>query len=116
MISGFGHIMDVYSVNNFPSIIEQDFLRSRVPEATAVRRIATSSINWSFLAEHLPPYQKASASALPSKPNQMLMYVSLCPTPKQYTKINCAYDKNLIPVPDLIDNFQKSYDNILSTR
>uniref|UniRef100_A0A1A9VIM2 Uncharacterized protein n=1 Tax=Glossina austeni TaxID=7395 RepID=A0A1A9VIM2_GLOAU len=125
MISRFGYIMDVYYVNNFPPISEQDFLPSRVPEifpqscsitateeATALRRLATSSWSdhWSVLADHLPPNQKAPASTLPSKPNRMHAYVSLCPAPKQYTKINCAHDKNLIPGPDLIDNFQRSYE------
>lgn len=86
-------------------IFPQFCLITATEEATTVRRIATSSINWSVLAEHLSPNQKHPISALPSKPNQMLIYVSLCPIPKQYTKINCAHDKNLIPVPDLIDNF-----------
>ncbi|XP_055388321.1 ATP synthase subunit d, mitochondrial [Condylostylus longicornis] len=74
----------------------------------AARRITASSINWSSLAERVPPNQKSNFQAFKSKSDVYLR--SVIANPEEAPKIDWAYYKKLIPIPGLVDKFQSSYD------
>lgn len=74
----------------------------------AARRITQSSINWSALAERVPPNQKNSFIAFKSRSDKYLR--SVLANPEQSPKIDWAYYKNRVAVPGLVDTFQKSYE------
>ncbi|KAL9892483.1 ATP synthase subunit d, mitochondrial [Glossina fuscipes] len=74
----------------------------------AARRIAKSSINWSALAERVPPNQKAQFAAFKIKSDVYMRAVMS--NPETAPKIDWAHYKNLIPIPGLVDTFQKHYE------
>lgn len=74
----------------------------------AARRISQSSINWSALAERVPPTQKNNFIAFKARSDKYLR--SVLANPDQSPKIDWAYYKNRVAVPGLVDSFQKSYE------
>jgi len=74
----------------------------------AARRIAQSSINWSALAERVPPNQKGSFAAFKTKSDVYMRAVLA--NPEKPPAIDWAYYKNLVPVAGLVDSFQKQYE------
>lgn len=74
----------------------------------AARRIAQSSINWSALAERVPPNQKSNFLAFKARSDKYLRDVLA--NPEQSPKIDWAFYKNRVAVPGLVDTFQKSYE------
>lgn len=74
----------------------------------AARRITQSSINWSALAERVPPTQKNNFIAFKSRSDKYLR--SVLANPEQSPKIDWAFYKNKVAVPAIVDTFQKSYD------
>lgn len=76
----------------------------------AARRVAQSSINWAALAERVPPNQKANFAAFKSKSDVYMRAVLA--NPENPPKIDWAHYKKLIPIPGLVDSFQKQYDAV----
>lgn len=74
----------------------------------AARRITQSSINWSALAERVPPNQKTNFLAFKSRSDKYLR--SVLANPEQSPKIDWAYYKGRVAVPAIVDTFQKSYE------
>jgi len=74
----------------------------------AARRIASSSINWSALSERVPKDQKPFYNALKARSDQYLRRVLA--NPEAAPKIDFAAYKSKIPIPGLVDSFQKQYD------
>ncbi|XP_061394509.1 ATP synthase subunit d, mitochondrial [Musca vetustissima] len=74
----------------------------------AARRVATSSINWASLAERVPPNQKANFAAFKTKSDAYMRAVLA--NPENPPKIDWAHYKKLVPVPGLVDTFQKQYE------
>ncbi|KAG4073243.1 hypothetical protein HA402_008589 [Bradysia odoriphaga] len=76
----------------------------------AAKRIAQSSINWSALAERVPPSQRLNFNQFKSKSDKYLR--SVITNPESAPKIDWAFYKSRIAVPGLVDTFQKSYEAI----
>lgn len=74
----------------------------------ASRRVAQSSINWSAIAERVPPHQKTNFQAFKSRSDKYLRAVLA--NPAESPKIDWSYYKNRVAVAGLVDNFQKSYE------
>ncbi|KAM7362253.1 ATP synthase, subunit D isoform 1-T3 [Cochliomyia hominivorax] len=74
----------------------------------AARRVAQSSINWSALAERVPPNQKANFAAFKSRSDVYMRAVLA--NPENPPKIDWAHYKKLVPIPGLVDSFQKQYE------
>ncbi|XP_055690830.1 ATP synthase subunit d, mitochondrial [Lutzomyia longipalpis] len=76
----------------------------------AARRVTQSSINWAGLAERVPANQKANFVAFKSKSDKYLRSVQA--NPENAPKIDWARYKQAIPVPGLVENFQKQYESL----
>lgn len=76
----------------------------------ASKRIAKSSVNWSALAERVPPHQKMNFIAFKSRADKYLRAVQA--NPEQSPKLDWSFYKNRIATPGLVDSFQKSYENL----
>lgn len=74
----------------------------------AAKRITQSNINWSALAERVPPNQKQNFIAFKSRSDKYLR--SVLANPEQSPKIDWAFYKNRVAVAGLVDTFQKSYE------
>lgn len=74
----------------------------------AAKRITQSSINWTALAERVPPTQKTNFLAFKSRSDKYLRAVFA--NPEQSPKIDWATYKNKIPNAALVDTFQKAYE------
>ncbi|XP_067630709.1 ATP synthase subunit d, mitochondrial [Eurosta solidaginis] len=74
----------------------------------ASRRIAQSRVNWSALAERVPPNQKANFAAFKTKSDTYLR--SVLANPENPPQINWSHYKQLIPVAGMVDTFQKQYE------
>ncbi|CAG9088732.1 hypothetical protein JYU34_020973 [Plutella xylostella] len=72
------------------------------------KRIAQSSVNWSALAERVPAEQKVNLSAFKLKSDTYLRRVLA--NPAEPPKINWAQYKNVVPIPGMVDSFQKQYE------
>nr|AXY94821.1 ATP synthase subunit d [Galleria mellonella] len=72
------------------------------------KRIAQSSVNWSALAERVPPEQRASLTAFKAKSDAYLRRVLA--NPPEPPKINWAVYKQTVPIPGMVDSFQKQYE------
>ncbi|CAH2039218.1 unnamed protein product, partial [Iphiclides podalirius] len=72
------------------------------------KRIAQSSINWAALAERVPAEQKAHLTAFKVKSDGYLRRVLA--NPPEPPKINWNLYKQSVPIPGMVDNFQKQYD------
>ncbi|XP_054286633.1 ATP synthase subunit d, mitochondrial-like [Macrosteles quadrilineatus] len=75
----------------------------------AAKRIASSSINWAAIAERVPAEQKAQFLAFKSKSDNIVRKVVALP--ENPPKIDWAYYKSKIPVPAMVDEFQKKYES-----
>lgn len=76
----------------------------------ASKRIAQSSVNWSALAERVPPLQKTNFIAFKSRADKYLRAVQA--NPEQSPKIDWSLYKNRVATPGLVDSFQKAYENL----
>lgn len=74
----------------------------------ASKRIAQSSVNWTALAERVPPQQKTNFIAFKSRADKYLRAVLA--NPDQSPKIDWAAYKNRVPAAGLVDTFQKAYE------
>lgn len=74
----------------------------------AARRISQSNINWSALAERVPPAQKNHFIAFKSRSDKYLRAVLA--NPEQSPKLDWAFYKNRVAIPGLVDTFQKAYE------
>ncbi|XP_072947457.1 ATP synthase subunit d, mitochondrial [Epargyreus clarus] len=74
----------------------------------ASKRIAQSSINWSALAERVPADQKGSLAAFKIKSDGYLRRVLA--NPPEPPKINWTLYKQTVPIPGMVDSFQKQYE------
>lgn len=74
----------------------------------AAKRITQSSINWSALAERVPPTQKNNFIAFKARSDKYLR--SVLANPEQSPKLDWATYKNRVAIPGLVDTFQKSYE------
>ncbi|XP_036148331.1 ATP synthase subunit d, mitochondrial isoform X2 [Monomorium pharaonis] len=71
-------------------------------------RRAIKAINWSALAEKIPETEKTAFAAFKAKSDQYLRRMNM--NPETPPKINWSYYKKSIPVPGLVDKFQKEYE------
>lgn len=76
----------------------------------ASKRIAQSSVNWSALAERVPPQQKTSFIAFKSRSDKYLRAVQA--NPEQSPKIDWSVYKKHVATPGLVDSFQKAYESL----
>jgi len=74
----------------------------------AARRIASSSINWTALAERVPEIQRPNFLNLKTKSDSYLRRVLA--NPDTAPKLNFAEYKSKIPIAGLVDSLQKQYD------
>ncbi|XP_063535711.1 ATP synthase subunit d, mitochondrial [Cydia strobilella] len=72
------------------------------------KRIAQSNISWAALAERVPAEQKTNLAAFKIKSDGYLRRVLA--NPPEPPKINWALYKQTVPIPGMVDNFQKQYD------
>ena len=76
----------------------------------AAKRVATSSVNWSALAERVPPSQKTNFLAFKTKSDKYLRSVQA--NPEVAPKIDWSFYKSKVALPGLVDSFQKSYESL----
>ena len=74
----------------------------------AAKRIAQSSINWAALAERVPAEQKGHLAAFKIKSDNYLRRVLA--NPLEPPKIDWALYKQSVPIPGMVDTFQKQYE------
>ncbi|CAG4946435.1 unnamed protein product [Parnassius apollo] len=72
------------------------------------KRIAQSSINWAALAERVPAEQKGHLAAFKVKSDGYLRRVLA--NPPEPPKINWNLYKQTVPIPGMVDTFQKQYE------
>ncbi|XP_063623596.1 ATP synthase subunit d, mitochondrial [Cydia splendana] len=72
------------------------------------KRIAQSNISWASLAERVPAEQRTNLAAFKIKSDGYLRRVLA--NPPEPPKINWALYKQTVPIPGMVDNFQKQYD------
>ncbi|KAJ6635349.1 ATP synthase subunit d, mitochondrial [Pseudolycoriella hygida] len=86
----------------------------------AAKRISSSSINWSAIAERVQPSQRLNFNQFKSKSDKYLRRqvinqvnaMRVTANPESAPKIDWAYYKSRIAVPGLVDTFQKNYESI----
>lgn len=76
----------------------------------ASKRIASSAVNWSAIAERVHPSQRISFNNFKNKSDKYLRSVQA--NPEQSPKIDWAFYKSKVAVPGLVDTFQKNFDAI----
>lgn len=74
----------------------------------ASKRIAQSGVNWSNLAERVPPNQKTHFTVFKARSDKYLR--SVLANPAESPKIDWAAYKSKIPNAALVESFQKSYE------
>ncbi|CAH0398923.1 unnamed protein product [Chilo suppressalis] len=72
------------------------------------KRISQSSINWVALAERVPAEQKGNLAAFKVRSDGYLRRVLA--NPPEPPKINWSVYKQSVPIPGMVDNFQKQYE------
>ncbi|KPJ16587.1 ATP synthase subunit d, mitochondrial [Papilio machaon] len=72
------------------------------------KRIAQSSVNWAALAERVPAEQKAHLAAFKIKSDGYLRRVLA--NPPEPPAINWSVYKQSVPIPGMVENFQKQYE------
>ncbi|NP_001093279.1 H+ transporting ATP synthase subunit d [Bombyx mori] len=72
------------------------------------KRISQSAVNWAALAERVPAEQKAHLAAFKIKSDNYLRRVLA--NPPEPPKINWAVYKQAVPIPGMVDTFQKQYE------
>ncbi|KAJ6635352.1 ATP synthase subunit d, mitochondrial [Pseudolycoriella hygida] len=80
----------------------------------AAKRISSSSINWSAIAERVQPSQRLNFNHQCNAVNVFDAFFprSVTANPESAPKIDWAYYKSRIAVPGLVDTFQKNYESI----
>lgn len=76
----------------------------------AAKRIAQSSINWSALAERVPPAQKTNFIAFKTRSDKYLRAVLA--HPEQSPAIDWAQYQKTVAIPGLVDTFRKAYESL----
>lgn len=76
----------------------------------ASKRIAQSSVNWSALAERVPPTQKNNFIAFKSRSDKYLRAVHA--NPEVSPKFDWSFYKSRVATPGLVDTFQKAYESL----
>lgn len=71
-------------------------------------RRAIKAINWTALAETIPETEKAAFSAFKAKSDQHLQRMNAYP--EVAPKLDWGFYKKNIPLPGLVDKFQKEYE------
>lgn len=74
----------------------------------ASKRIASSAVNWSAIAERVHPEQRINFNNFKVRSDKYLRSVQA--NPESSPKIDWAFYKSRVAVPGLVDNFQKSYE------
>ncbi|KAL4710381.1 hypothetical protein ACJJTC_012408 [Scirpophaga incertulas] len=72
------------------------------------KRISQTSINWAALAERVPAEQRNSLASFKARSDGYLRRVLA--NPPEPPKINWAVYKQAVPIPGMVDNFQKQYE------
>ncbi|CAH1367541.1 unnamed protein product [Tenebrio molitor] len=73
----------------------------------AAKRITQSAINWMALSDRVPPHQRAQFQAFKSRSDKYLR--SVLQYPEKAPEIKWANYKSVVPVPGMVDEFQKQY-------
>lgn len=76
----------------------------------AAKRITQSSINWSALAERVPPNQKTNFIAFKTRSDKYLRAVLA--HPEQSPAIDWAQYQKTVAIPGLVDTFRKAYEGL----
>lgn len=76
----------------------------------AARRLAQSTINWTAFAERVPDNQRIFFLALKGKTDNYLRRVNA--NPADPPKLDFSAYKGKIPIPGLVDSFQKQYESL----
>ncbi|KAJ2943534.1 hypothetical protein O0L34_g16643 [Tuta absoluta] len=74
----------------------------------ATKRISQSAVNWAALAERVPAEQRAHMQAFKTKSDAYLRRVLA--NPEQPPKIDWNLYKQTVPIPGMVDTFQKQYE------
>lgn len=72
------------------------------------KRIASSSVNWSAIAERVHPQQRLNFNNFKIKSDKYLR--SVLANPEVAPKLDWAFYKSRVAVPGLVDTFQKNYE------
>uniref|UniRef100_A0A0A9WLZ3 ATP synthase subunit d, mitochondrial n=1 Tax=Lygus hesperus TaxID=30085 RepID=A0A0A9WLZ3_LYGHE len=76
----------------------------------AAKRPVLKAIEWSKLAERVPEAQKARLTAFRVKSDGYLR--RMMANPEQPPKIDWAFYKKMVPIPGMVDTFQKQYESL----
>lgn len=74
----------------------------------ASKRIASSAVNWSAIAERVHPEQRINFNNFKVRSDKYLRSVQA--NPETSPKIDWSFYKSKVAVAGLVDNFQKSYE------
>uniref|UniRef100_A0A069DPS4 ATP synthase subunit d, mitochondrial n=1 Tax=Panstrongylus megistus TaxID=65343 RepID=A0A069DPS4_9HEMI len=77
----------------------------------AGRRVAITSIDWAKIAARVSDEQKQKFLAFRAKSDSYLRRMNA--NPESPPKIDWAYYKHTVPVPGMVDNFQKQYESMM---
>lgn len=72
------------------------------------KRIASSSVNWSAIAERVHPQQRLNFNNFKVKSDKYLRSVLV--NPEVAPKLDWAFYKSRVAIPGLVDTFQKNYE------
>ncbi|KAK2586794.1 hypothetical protein KPH14_011819 [Odynerus spinipes] len=73
-------------------------------------RRAVKAVNWSAIAERVPPHQKNLYAAFKAKSDQYLR--RMMANPETTPQINWEYYRKNITIPGLVDKFKKEYESL----
>ncbi|KAF6203085.1 hypothetical protein GE061_003499 [Apolygus lucorum] len=76
----------------------------------ASKRPILKAIEWAKLAERVPEGQKPKLASFRAKSDGYLRRVMA--NPEQAPKIDWAYYKKWVPIPGMVDTFQKQYESL----
>lgn len=76
----------------------------------AARRFTKSAINWAAIIERVPETQKAEFQAFKAKVDGNLRKVGALP--EEPPKIDWNHYKSKVPVPGMVEAFQKAYESL----
>ncbi|CAH1398615.1 unnamed protein product [Nezara viridula] len=76
----------------------------------SAKRIAGSAIDWAKIAERVPEAQKPSFLQFKTRSENYLRRVMV--NPENPPKIDWTYYKAKVPVPGMVDTFQKKYETL----
>ncbi|KAK9502545.1 hypothetical protein O3M35_011305 [Rhynocoris fuscipes] len=76
----------------------------------AGRRVALKPIEWAKIAERVPEAQKPKFLAFRAKSDSYLRRMNA--NPENPPQIDWAYYKKTVPIPGMVDTFQKQYESL----